>query len=64
MADVQVERPSSERVTTAAGDFMRQFKRPGSINLLLSSRVKEIKDDRVTLIDAHDQVRELPNDAA
>ena len=63
MADVQVERPSSERVTTAAGGFMRQYKRPGSIKLLLSSRVKEIKDDSVTLIDANDQVRELSNDA-
>jgi NosR/NirI family nitrous oxide reductase transcriptional regulator len=63
MADVQVEHPSSERVTTAAGDFMRQYKRPGSIDLMLSSRVKEIKDNRVTLVDAKDQDRELPNDA-
>jgi thioredoxin reductase/ferredoxin len=63
MANVQVERPTSERVTTAAGDFMRQYKKAGSINLLLGSKVKEIKDDSVGIVDAAGQQRELPNDA-
>src|SRR5439155_909769 len=50
MADVQVERPTSERVTTAAGGFMKQYKKPGSIKLLLSTAVKQIDDDAVTLV--------------
>jgi thioredoxin reductase/ferredoxin len=63
MANVQIERPSSERVTTATGDFMRQYKKAGSITLMMSSQVKAIKDDSVTIADAQSQVREIPNDA-
>src|SRR5204863_6685103 len=43
MADVQVEEPSSERVTTAMGDYMGDYKKPGSIHLMLGSKVKEIR---------------------
>ena len=48
-ADASVENPVSERVTTAAGEFM-EFDHPrGSIRLLLGSQVKEIQDNSVTL---------------
>ncbi|MDB5321474.1 MAG: hypothetical protein JWN40_3105 [Phycisphaerales bacterium] len=63
MADVQVEKPTSERVTTAMGDFMGQYKRPGTITLMLGSKVKEIKEESVAIVDAQNQGRELPNDA-
>jgi NosR/NirI family transcriptional regulator, nitrous oxide reductase regulator len=49
MADVQVEKPTSERVTTAAGGFMGKFKKPGSIQLAFQTAVKRIDDDAVTL---------------
>ena len=38
MADVAVETPSSERVTTSVGGFMEDFKKPGSIGLMMSSQ--------------------------
>ncbi len=63
MADVQVERPSSERVTTAMGGFMRQYKKAGSITLMLESAVKEIGDDKVTIVNAEKRTVEVPNDA-
>jgi thioredoxin reductase/ferredoxin len=59
MADVQIENPSSERVTTAAGDFLRQYKKPGSITLRLGTVVKQIDDDSVTL----DSGLKIRNDA-
>jgi len=52
MADVQIERPSSERVTTAAGGFLKKYKKAGSIQLLLSTTVQRIDDDTVTLVPA------------
>jgi len=36
MADVQVENPSSERQTTAVGDFMGSFKKAGRIAIMLA----------------------------
>ena len=48
-ADVAVEQPTSERVTTAAGGFLEGRERRGSIRLLLPSQVREIRADAVTL---------------
>ncbi|NUP90842.1 MAG: NAD(P)-binding domain-containing protein [Candidatus Sumerlaeia bacterium] len=62
MADVQVEMPVSERVTTATGGFMQPFRRPGRITLLLGSRVKAITDGDVTLIGADGKETTQPND--
>ncbi len=59
-ADVQVERPTSERVTTPAGRFMGAT--PGSLSLRLESRVESIAPTAVTLVSGG--VREtLPNAA-
>jgi NosR/NirI family nitrous oxide reductase transcriptional regulator len=63
MADVQIERPSSERVTTAAGDFMRQYKKAGSITLMLGSKVKEIREECVVIVDSENKTVDVPNDA-
>ena len=61
MADVQIEKPTSERVTTAAGDFLRQYKKPGSITLLLGTTVKQIDDDSVTLFSIQNSEFRIPN---
>ncbi|MFA9407216.1 MAG: NAD(P)-binding domain-containing protein [Candidatus Dadabacteria bacterium] len=63
MADVSIETPSSERVTTSTGDFMPENHIPGKINLLMKSQVKEIEDHEVTLIDRDGNELTIPNDA-
>lgn len=63
MADVSIETPSSERVTTCTGDFMPEDHMPGKINLLMKSQVKEIEDHEVTLIDKDGNELTIPNDA-
>ena len=63
MADVAVEQPTSERVTTAAGPFMGEHRKPGSIRLMLGSQVKEIRDAEVVVRDAAGADETLPNDA-
>ena len=52
MADVAVDTPSSERVTTSSGAFMEQGRQAGSIRLLMASQVLRIEDDAVALKDA------------
>ncbi len=63
MADVSIETPSSERVTTSTGDFMPEDHMPGKINLLMKSQVKEIEDHEATLIDKDGNELTIPNDA-
>jgi thioredoxin reductase/ferredoxin len=48
-ADVQVEHPTSERVTTSAGRFLGEHRRPASIQLLLPSRLERVDASTVTL---------------
>ena len=62
-ADVQVENPSSERVTTAVGAFMGAHRKPGAIRLMLSSKVKRIDERDVVITDARGADVTLPNDA-
>ena len=62
-ADVAVETPVSERVTTSAGGFLGKHRDPGSVSLVMGSSIKEIKDDTVLLTDAEGNERDLPNDA-
>ncbi|WP_428938568.1 NAD(P)-binding domain-containing protein [Fontivita pretiosa] len=61
-ADVQVENPVSERVTTAIGDYMGRFREPGTIRLMLSSTVRAIRENEVELEDAQGRTVTLPND--
>jgi thioredoxin reductase/Pyruvate/2-oxoacid:ferredoxin oxidoreductase delta subunit len=63
MADVAVEEPTSERVTTAAGPFMGEHRKPGSVRLMLGSQVKEIREREVVVRDAGSAEETLPNDA-
>ena len=62
MADVQVEQPTSERITTSAGRFLGVHRKPGRIRVLFSSRVERIDATTVTL--GHGGTQEtLPNNA-
>ena len=61
-AEVSVETPSSERVTTAAGDFLGKPDRPGSLTLKMSTEVEEIREDSVTLRDAEGKTEQIDND--
>lgn len=61
-ARVQVESPTSERVTTAVSFQNRGEKPAGSLSLLLPSEVEEITEDSVSLkVDGRQQ--QIPNDA-
>ena len=62
-ADVAVEEPSSERVTTAAGEFLGEHRKAGSVKLLLGSKVKEIRDTEVVVTDNQGRNQTLANDA-
>ncbi|HVF72574.1 MAG TPA: NAD(P)-binding domain-containing protein [Chthoniobacterales bacterium] len=59
-ADVQVEKPTSERVTTAMTSGMRKDQSPGSLNLALGTEVTRIDHGQVFLKNGRDAF--LPND--
>ena len=61
-APVEVERPKSERVTTAVGGFMEKYKTPGTLKALPLSRVKLIREAEVVLTTPEGDVT-IPNDA-
>ncbi len=63
LAQVGVEHPSSERVTTASGDFIERPHPPGSIRLLLGSRVTAIREADVSLATRDGAELSLPNQA-
>lgn len=63
MADVAVETPTSERVTTCCGGFLGENRKPGSIRLMLGSQVKSIGETDVTLVNAEGQEEVIPNEA-
>ncbi|MFQ5804983.1 MAG: NAD(P)-binding domain-containing protein [Phycisphaerae bacterium] len=62
-ADVQVEEPTSERVTTATGGFLGEHRKRGSLHLMLPSRVKEIRVSEVVVANADGKHETIPNDA-
>jgi len=59
-ADVAVEEPSSERVTTSVGAFI-PHDQPGSIKLMMGSKVKRIEEKQVVVTDSDGQDQTLPN---
>ena len=61
-ADVQIERPSSERVTTAFTSEMRKNTPTGSIALAMATTVTRIEPDKVTLKQQDGSELTLPND--
>ena len=61
MADVAVEEPTSERVTTSFTPAMCARTGEGSICLALPSEIVEIRDDEVDLKGKDGQVDTLPN---
>ena len=63
MAEVAIEEPSSERVNAAAGGFLGEHRKAGSVRMLLGSNVKEIRETEVVVVDAEGREQTLPNDA-
>jgi len=61
-AYVAVERPTSERVTTAASSYMRGDKPPGSVRLMMQTSVQKIEPASATLRDALGKTQTIPND--
>lgn len=61
-AQVAVERPTSERVTTAANSYMRGDHAPGSVELRLETTVQKIEANSVTLRSSSGQSQTIPND--
>lgn len=61
-AQVAVEHPSSERVTTATGRFLTPSARPGSLRLMMSSEITSISATEVILTDANKATVRLDND--
>jgi NosR/NirI family nitrous oxide reductase transcriptional regulator len=61
-ARVAVERPTSERVTTAASSEMRGDKAPGCIRLMMETTVQKIEAATATLRDATGKTETIPND--
>ena len=60
-ADVRVERPSSERQSTAVGKYMGAMT-PGKMTILPESKVTTIHDDKVELTDGAGAMVSLDND--
>ena len=61
-ARVAVERPTSERVTTAASSEMRGDHPPGSVRLMMETTVQKIEAPTVTIRDAAGKTETIPND--
>lgn len=62
-ADVSVEEPSSERVSTSSGPFLGKHRKPGSIDLRLATSPREITDKEVVLAAKDGAEHRTPNDA-
>jgi len=62
-ADVAVETPTSERVTTSIGGFLGEHRKPGSIQPMMASRIKRITNKDATLVDADGRETTIPADA-
>ena len=63
-APVAVENPSSERVTTSTGSFMKAAGEhpPGSVRLAMATQVVKVEPKQVVLKDEAGQQTTLPND--
>ena len=63
MADVAIDTPVSERVTTSSGQFLEGGRRAGSIRLMMGSQVERIEGDAVTVKDESGESSRFANDA-
>jgi len=61
-ADVQVERPVSERVNTAMGSNMLPHDHHGRLTLMLGSKLKEVTERSCELVDGAGKPASVPND--
>jgi NosR/NirI family transcriptional regulator, nitrous oxide reductase regulator len=62
MADVAIERPSSEHVTAAMGSFAARPHAAGSLEIRLATQVKEIREREAVLLGADGRPETVAND--
>ncbi len=62
-ADVSVEEPVSERVTTSSGGFLHEYRKPGSVRLLMASKLEKIRDRDVLITTTDGAEETIENDA-
>ena len=62
-ADVAIQEPTSERVTTAAGGFLGEHRKRGSVRPLMETSVKEIREHQVVVAGAGGEEAVIDNDA-
>jgi len=62
-ADVSVEEPTSERITTSAGKFMGEHHKPGSVRLMMASKPKEVRDDAIVITNSDGEDETIENEA-
>ncbi len=62
-AEVAVEEPVSERVTTSSGSFLRGARKPGSVGLMMGSKLKAIREREVIITDSQGVDRTIGNEA-
>ena len=63
MADVAIDTPTSERVTTSSGAFLEEARQAGSIRLMMGSQVERIEAGTVVMKDKSGESIQLANDA-
>ncbi|NIM18703.1 MAG: NAD(P)-binding domain-containing protein [Candidatus Latescibacteria bacterium] len=61
-ADVGVEEPASERVTSASGGFMKEHLKPGRVRLMMGSQVEEIREREASVRTAGGESETIPID--
>ncbi|MEM6458901.1 MAG: NAD(P)-binding domain-containing protein [Planctomycetota bacterium] len=62
-AEVSVEEPTGDRVSTATGAFMGKPEHAGSVNLMMASNIKEVREGEVVVTDADGKDVTIPNDS-
>lgn len=62
-AEVAVEEPVSERVTTSSGSFLRTARKPGSLRLMMGGKLKTIREREVIITDSQGVDRTIENEA-
>ncbi len=61
-ADIDLEEPSSERVTTSAGKYLGKRRQRGSVRLLMASRVAEIREAQVVVTKQNGEDETIDNE--
>ncbi len=62
-ADVAVEEPVSERVTTSSGGFLHEHRKLGSVRLMMASKLGEVRERDIAITNRDGVDETITNDA-